>query len=81
LYPAGRLFMTRQVPIAYTRPFARIFDAPVGALIDHAGMSKWPYHCQRLIGSRRSSDSYACDAGGIKGTSSTVVAVVRRITG
>jgi hypothetical protein len=47
--------MTRRVPIAYRLPFARSFDARVGALLDDAGMSKRPYHRRALVGSRHIS--------------------------
>jgi hypothetical protein len=52
LVSSRKAFYDTAATIAYTLLFARILRCPGGTLIDDAGRSKWPYHRQRLIGSR-----------------------------
>jgi hypothetical protein len=73
--------MTRQVPISYTLPFACIFDARSARLSTMPGCRNRRITRQRRVGSRLHISAVRRtapqrDARGIKGTLSTVVAVV-----
>jgi hypothetical protein len=74
--------MSRELPVVYTLPFSKTFDAPIGATIEYVGMGKWLYRSPATDEVKTFFDSqpnsYARDTGGMKGTKWTVARIEAR---
>lgn len=73
--------MIQETSGVYQLQFWRTFGAPVGAILEYAGMAKWLYRDpstgETLSFSGSQANSYARDTGGMKGTHWKVIGVVK----
>jgi len=70
------------LPVMYTLPFSKAFDAPIGATIEYVGMAKWLYRSPGANEVKTFFDnqpnSYARDVGGMTGSKWTVTRIEAR---